>query len=100
MLQTSVADGILNSYAKLDAIEVKIAQSENEAILLAKTKWITRLRSLKSTDTKSLKIDGKWFIKPKKNSLDIPPNQFLSSNTTEFSSTVEVISTQQITMTF
>jgi hypothetical protein len=37
----------------------------------------------------------KWFIKPKKNSLDIPPNQFLSSNTTEFSSTAEVISTQQ-----
>jgi hypothetical protein len=85
---------ILNSYAKLDAIEVKIiAQSENEAILLAKTKWITHLRSLKSTDTKSLKIDGKWFIKPKKNSLDIPPNQFLSSNTTEFFKHVEVIST-------
>jgi hypothetical protein len=35
-----------------------------------------------------VKIDGKWF-KPKKNSLDIPPNQFLSSNTTEFSSTAE-----------
>jgi hypothetical protein len=44
---------------KLDAIEVKIiAQSENEAILLAKTKWITRLRSLKRVPT-VVKIDGK-----------------------------------------
>jgi hypothetical protein len=73
---------------KLDAIEVKIiAQSENEAILLAKTKWITRLRSLKYRH-EVVKIDGKWF-KPKKIDLDIPPNQFLSSNTTEFSSTAE-----------
>jgi hypothetical protein len=29
-----------------------------------------------------VKIKGKWYIKPKKLDLDIPPNQFLSSNTT------------------
>jgi hypothetical protein len=31
-----------------------------------------------------VKIAGKWYIKPKKLDLDIPPNQFLSSNTTAF----------------
>jgi hypothetical protein len=86
MLETSVADGVLNSYAKLDAIEVKtIAQTENEAVLLAKTKWITPLEIIKKEYRHEVvKRNGKWYIKPKKLDLDIPPNQFLSSNTTAF----------------
>jgi hypothetical protein len=98
MLETSVADGVLNSYAKLDAIEVEtVAQNENEVILLAKTKWITPLEIIKKEYRHQVvKINGKWYIKPKKIDLDIPPNQFLSSNTTAFfKHGRRVISTQQ-----
>jgi hypothetical protein len=98
MLETSVADGVLNSYAKLDAIEVKIiAQTKAEAILLAKTKWITPLEIIKKDYRHEvIKINGKWYIKPKKIDLDIPPNQFLTSNSTAyFKHGRRVISTQQ-----
>jgi hypothetical protein len=34
---------------------------------------------------KRIKRNGKWYILPTKLDLDIPPDQFLSNNTTEFS---------------
>jgi hypothetical protein len=33
---------------------------------------------------KRIKRNGKWYILPTKLDLDIPPDQFLSNNTTEF----------------
>jgi hypothetical protein len=47
------------------------------------------LEIIERVPPRSRKIKGKWYIKPKKLDLDIPPNQFLSSNTTAFSSTVK-----------
>ena len=86
MLETSVADGILNSYAKLDAIDVQILkESANRAELVAKTKWITPLEIIKKDFYhEAIKRNGKWYILPTKLDLDIPPDQFLSNNTTEF----------------
>ncbi|WP_158728417.1 MULTISPECIES: hypothetical protein [unclassified Flavobacterium] len=86
MLETSVADGILNSYAKLDAIEIKIIKKANQrTTLVAKTKWITPLEIInKDYYHETIKRNGKWFILPQKMPLDIPPDQFLSSNLTEY----------------
>jgi hypothetical protein len=86
MLETSVADGILNSYAKLDAIEIKIIKKANQrTTLVAKTKWITPLEIInKDYYHETIKRNGKWFILPQKMPLDIPPDQFLFSNLTEY----------------
>lgn len=98
MLETSVADGVLNSYAKLDAIDITILKSsKNKATVLAKTKWITPLEIIKKDYIHEVeKIDNNWFIIPKKLDLDIPPNQFISNAITQFfKQGRRVISTQQ-----
>tara|TARA_R110002126_G_scaffold13674_1_gene58810 strand:- start:6002 stop:7429 length:1428 start_codon:yes stop_codon:yes gene_type:complete len=86
MLETSVADGILNSYAKLDAIDIQIIKnSDNRATLVAKTKWITPLEIInKEYYHETIKRKGKWYILPQKQPLDIPPDQFLFDNTTSY----------------
>jgi len=86
MLETSVQDGILNSYAKLDAIEIKVInQSDFKAKIIAQTKWVTPLEIInRDYIHEVIKIKGKWFLIPKKLGLDIPPDQFVSSNGTEF----------------
>ncbi|UQD55855.1 hypothetical protein [Flavobacterium sp. K5-23] len=86
MLETSVTDGILNSYAKLDAIDVQIVKkSKTNSELIAHTKWITPLEIInKDFHHQAIKKNGKWYILPLKMDLDIPPDQFLASNTTAF----------------
>lgn len=86
MLETSVADGILNSYAKLDAITINIIKSSaNRSALVAKTKWITPLEIIrKDYYHEVIKRAGKWYILPQGAPLDIPPDQFVSSNLTEY----------------
>ncbi|OCB78466.1 hypothetical protein [Flavobacterium crassostreae] len=86
MLETSVADGILNSYAKLDAITIEsIQKAKNRSTLVAKTKWITPLEVIhKEYYHELIKRKGKWYLLPQKLPLDIPPDQFLSDNTTAY----------------
>lgn len=98
MLETSVTDGLLSSYAKLDAIETKItSQTDNLATAEVKTKWITPLEKINKTYYKSLiKRHGKWFIEPEPISLDLPPDQFYSNNkTTYFNQGRRRITTEQ-----
>jgi hypothetical protein len=98
MLETSLADGILNSYAKLDAINITILDQTNDrAKVVAKTKWITPLEIIVKKYTHDVtNINGKWFITPVKLDLDIPPDQFVSSGGTGFyKHGRRVISTQQ-----
>lgn len=86
MLETSVQDGIFNSYAKLDAIDMKITNlSSNRAKIKVYTKWITPVRKLsKEYLHEVIKRKEKWFIIPNKIDLDIPPDQFVPNNTTEY----------------
>ena len=98
MLETSVMDGVLNSYAKLDAIDITILNQTNEkAKILAKTKWVTPLEIIeKEYKLNVAKIKGKWFIIPTKLDNDIPPDQFVSnSGTGFFKHGRRAISTQQ-----
>jgi hypothetical protein len=98
MLETAVQDGILNSYAKMDAIDIQIlSQTENSAKIIAKTKWVTPLEIIDKDYRHDLvKEKGKWFIVPNKIDLDIPPDQFVSNNGTEyFKHGRRAVSTQQ-----
>ncbi|MGF1558230.1 MAG: hypothetical protein ACFCUL_04005 [Flavobacteriaceae bacterium] len=86
MLEVSVTDGILSSYAKLDSIGIE-TYDENNVSAKAKvsTVWITPLEKVKKDYFHELiKISGKWYVKPKKKDSDIPPDQLFSENTTTF----------------
>jgi len=86
MLEISVSDGLLSSYAKLDAINVVI---DNESTTSAKATvtagWITPLKTITTTEIHSLsKINNKWYIDASVVDPDIPPDQLLVQNTTTF----------------
>ncbi len=86
MLEISVTDGLLSSYAKLDAITTKItAQSDTLAAVVVSTKWITPLEKISKTDYRTLaKVNGKWYVNPEDINLDLPPDQFYAGNTTAY----------------
>ncbi len=86
MLEISVTDGLLSSYAKLDAIEIiVISQSDSLATVKVHTNWITPLEKISKTDYKSLlKWNGKWYIQPDAIDLDLPPDQLYSDNVTKY----------------
>lgn len=86
LLEISVTDGLLSSYAKLDAITAEITkETDSLATLKVETKWITPLEKLSKTDFKTaVKRKGKWFLKPTRKSIDLPPDQLYSKNTTGY----------------
>lgn len=86
MLEVSVTDGILSSYAKLDSIGIDIAdETNNSAKAKVTTLWITPLEKIKKDFYHELiKKSDKWYIKPKKKDSDIPPDQLFTANTTSF----------------
>jgi hypothetical protein len=83
MLEISVTDGLLSSYAKLDAIETIITNKTNSvARVKVITNWITPLEKINRIDYKSLtKINGKWYLEPDELNTDLPPDQLYSDNT-------------------
>ncbi len=86
MLEVSVTDGLLSSYAKLDALETKIIkQSFDKVTILVTSNWITPLERLEKEEIKSLtKIDGQWFIVPEVLDTDLPPDQLYSKSQPSF----------------
>ncbi|WP_303317943.1 hypothetical protein Q4Q34_18705 [Flavivirga abyssicola] len=86
MLEISVTDGLLSSYAKLDALKT-IVTSKTDSLASVKviTDWITPLEKINKVDYKSLvKKDGKWFLQPEDINLDLPPDQLYSDNSTRY----------------
>ncbi len=86
MLEISVTDGLLSSYAKLNEIDVNItAKTDSTAKVKVDTHWITPLEKIDKTFYHELvKYDKKWYIKPLEYDLDIPPDQLFSENSTSF----------------
>ncbi|WP_405604383.1 hypothetical protein [Polaribacter sp. Asnod1-A03] len=86
LLEISVTDGLLSSYAKLDAITSEvIKQTDSLTTLKVETKWITPLEKLTKTEFKTtVKRKGKWYLKPTRKSIDLPPDQLYSKNTTGY----------------
>ncbi|PCE62516.1 hypothetical protein [Sediminicola luteus] len=86
MLEVSVSDGLLSSYAKLDSIGIEV-QERDSASCLTKTytQWITPLEKVAdSIQLELIKKQGKWYIKALAKDNDIPPNQLMSSNQTTY----------------
>ncbi|MBM1107466.1 hypothetical protein JQC67_15030 [Aurantibacter crassamenti] len=86
MLEVSVTDGILSSYAKLDSIGIELSDVTNlSAKAKVSTQWITPLEKIsKNYFHELVKIANKWYIKTKKKDSDIPPDQLFTENTTTF----------------
>ncbi|WP_407264368.1 hypothetical protein [Tenacibaculum maritimum] len=86
MLEISVTDGLLNSYAKLDALETEVTKrTPHLATLKVKSYWITPLERINKIDYKTvIKLDGKWFIEPDDIDLDLPPDQLYTDNSTTY----------------
>jgi hypothetical protein len=86
MLEISVTDGLLSSYAKLDEITTEVIhQSKDTIIIKANTTWITSLEIIKKEDEMvTIYKNNKWFIVPKVVDSYIPSNQFFNTTTTEF----------------
>lgn len=86
MLQISVTDGLLSSYAKLDNIEtITLKSTESTVSLKVITEWITPLEKVKKTDyVTAVKYNGKWYVEPEEVETDLPPNQLFTENKTVF----------------
>lgn len=86
MLEISVSDGLLGSYAKLDALKtITTKKTDSLAILKVHTNWITPLEKISKTDFKTLvNRKGKWFILPENMDSDLPPDQLYSNNVTGY----------------
>ncbi|CAM1365556.1 conserved membrane protein of unknown function [Tenacibaculum soleae] len=86
MLETSVTDGLLSSYAKLDAIATTILhKTDSSATLKVTTDWITPLEKINKNEYKYLiKQKDKWYIQPLELNNDLPPDQLYASNTTSY----------------
>ncbi|MBT8307857.1 MAG: hypothetical protein KJN85_13030, partial [Maribacter sp.] len=86
MLEVSVTDGILSSYAKLDSISITVLEeTENNAKVQVRTKWVTPLEKVfKDYYHELIKKHGKWYLRAADFDNDLPPNQLITSNGTIF----------------
>ncbi len=86
MLEVSVTDGILSSYAKLDALQTEILdESENKVRVQVQTNWVTPLEKVAKTYYHTLsKQNNSWYIEPQAIDNDLPPNQLIRTNSTRF----------------
>ena len=86
LLEISVTDGLLSSYAKLDAITTEVLKkTDSLTTLKVETKWITPLEKLSKVEFRTtVKRGRKWYLKPTRKSIDLPPDQLYSKNTTGY----------------
>ncbi|NNL16341.1 MAG: hypothetical protein HKO81_06845 [Flavobacteriaceae bacterium] len=86
MLEISVTDGLLSSYAKLDAIYTDITNhSDSTASAKVITNWITPLEKIEKTEFKrAVKQNGKWYLEPDELKNDLPPDQLYADNSTSY----------------
>lgn len=98
MLEVSVTDGILSSYAKLDSIGISfVSRTKTSARVKVDTRWITPLEAVNKTYYHTVKKrKNKWYITPSKIDNDLPPDQlFIDNNTTFFNHGRRKITTEQ-----
>ncbi|MET7027918.1 hypothetical protein [Sediminicola luteus] len=86
MLEVSVTDGILSSYAKLDSIGITVLEeTDASARVSVTTQWITPLEKIEKKYVHRInKLDGKWYLQPSTIDNDLPPDQLFTSNGTTF----------------
>jgi hypothetical protein len=86
LLQTSVTDGIVDSYGKIDSISHEVLErKEHYAKIKTTLSWITPLDSYtKSVVHEVVKKGWKWYIKPESSNNYIPTDQFSSVSDVHF----------------
>lgn len=86
MLEISVTDGLLSSYAKMDALEYSVLKrTDSLATMEVRTKWITPLEKISRVEYKTLvKFKGNWFLLPENKDIDLPPDQLYTKNKTGY----------------
>ncbi len=86
MLEISVSDGLLSSYAKLDSLNINInPTSDTTATGTVDASWITPLKEIETHQTLSLeRLSNKWYIVPNDIDPDIPPDQLLIQSHTGY----------------
>ncbi|WP_405202286.1 hypothetical protein [Dokdonia sp. LLG6352-1] len=86
MLEISVSDGLLSSYAKLDSLHIDITpNTDTTAQGVVDATWITPLKEIQTQDELELiKKKSKWYIIPQKVDPDIPPEQLLIQSGTRY----------------
>lgn len=86
LLEISVTDGLLSSYAKLDEINTEIKkETDSLTTIKVETKWITPLEKLSKIEYRTtVKRGRKWYLKPLRKSIDLPPDQLYSKNNTSY----------------
>lgn len=86
MLEISVSDGLLSSYAKLDSLHVEMhTKTDTTATAIVAARWITPLKEIDTEEQHALvKKEGKWYLLPKKVDPDIPPDQLLIQSGTTY----------------
>ena len=77
--QISVTDGVLNSYAKMNALDITITeQSDNTARATVVIESITPLRTMSHTRLHQLtKVGSQWAIQPPPQETDLSPNLYI-----------------------
>lgn len=85
-LGLSVSDGILNSYGKLDKIEIQVLeQTDSYAKASVICEYVTPLKLIKKTYDHTLIFkDGNWYIIYEPLSKDLPPQLYQSNPDLEF----------------
>ena len=86
MLETSVTDGIVDSYGKIDQIKTSIVTStDSTATIDVYLKFITPLKAYEKNERhRVLKKGAKWYIIPEPLEYTVPANQFVRDNFTDF----------------
>lgn len=80
ILELSVEDGILASFAKLDNIKVNtISKTDNNATVIVDAKWITSLTEYSTQhELNMVRQNGRWEILKAEIDKATPPDQFYS----------------------
>jgi hypothetical protein len=86
MLEIAVTDGLLSSYARLDALKIKVIKRTDSFVKLkVNTNWITPLEKITKTTYKTVvNRNGKWYLLPEQVDSDLPPDQLYSNNITSY----------------
>ena len=86
MLQLSVKDGVINSYAKLESMKVVTEKrSDSTAEVSVLSTWITAIEQSEYTESfRVVKKDRKWYVVPNQKNTDLAPEQLMQSNSTHY----------------
>lgn len=87
-LDISLEDGIINSFGKLNALQLEnTIENENEALVKVTAEWITSMKAYSTQhDIRVFKRHNKWYLKAPERDIKIPPARTVSTPTMTYAS--------------